>query len=234
MDEKFKILYLVSGRGNALEKMIMGLKNLGTAFEAEIVGIIADRQCDALNIAKDNNIAWEIVSPSEFKKPSEYEETLLKEVDNMSPDLIICNYDRLLRGRILSQYEFRIINLHYALLPAFPGFRSLDRALEKGVKFCGSTLHFVNESMDGGPIIMQSIVPFSPGVQKKIICEKLEIASAKMQLQSLDWIRRKKLSVEEGIVSSPNAGFSYSVGTMISPALEPKIDAITFKEMSEK
>ncbi len=98
--------------------------------------------------------------PSEFTDKEAYEEAIVAELAAIEPDLIcLAGYMRIVGAPVLAEYEGRIINIHPALLPSFPGLNAQRQALEGGVKISGCTVHFVDAGMDTGPIIAQTAVP---------------------------------------------------------------------------
>lgn len=121
--------------------------------------------------------------------------------------------DKLLRGPLLERYRNRIINFHPSLLPAFPGLKSIDRALAAGAFLLGNTAHFIDEGMDTGPVIMQSIVPRSRYRDYESVLEQ----QIPMALQIIRWLQQGRLRVENGRVEI--VGADYGVDEFI-PALE--------------
>ena len=147
---------MVSGRGTNLQAIIDSI-NEGKLL-AEIVIVISDNpKAMALERAKIANIPTAYVKPG---KKSEFEREIIRILEENKVDLIVlAGFMRILSADFVSRFPLRIINIHPSLLPSFPGLEAQRQALEYGVKITGCTVHFVNEIVDGGPIILQEAVP---------------------------------------------------------------------------
>lgn len=154
-----KIAVLVSGRGTNLQAIINAIKK--GRIDGEIKIVISDNpKAYALQRAKKNKITTQVVPYKEFRSKEEYELEILRHLDDYKIDLIVlAGYMRILSPELVKKYRYRIINIHPALLPAFPGLHAQRQALEYGVKVSGCTVHFVDEGTDTGPIILQKAVP---------------------------------------------------------------------------
>lgn len=152
------IAVLVSGRGTNLQAIIDAIKK--GRIDGSIKIVISDNpEAYALERAHRNNINTEVVLYKKFNSKKEYEEVILKHLSVYKIDLIVlAGYMRLLSSNFVQKYHHRIINIHPALLPAFPGLNSQRQALRYGVKVSGCTVHFVDEGLDSGPIILQKAV----------------------------------------------------------------------------
>jgi len=154
-----KIAVLVSGRGTNLQAIINAIKK--GRIDGEIKIVISDNsKAYALQRAKKNKITTQIVPYKKFRNKEEYEQEILRHLDDYKINLIVlAGYMRILSPEFIKKYRYRIINIHPALLPAFPGLHAQRQALEYGVKVSGCTVHFVDEGTDTGPIILQKAVP---------------------------------------------------------------------------
>lgn len=152
------IAVLVSGRGTNLQAIIDAIKK--GRIDGSIKIVISDNpEAYALERAHRNNINTEAVLYKKFNSKKEYEEVILKHLYVYKIDLIVlAGYMRLLSSNFVQKYHHRIINIHPALLPAFPGLNAQRQALRYGVKVSGCTVHFVDEGLDSGPIILQKAV----------------------------------------------------------------------------
>jgi len=151
-----KIVFLVSGGGGNLAFLHAASSTKQYSELFRVVGVIADRECRALEYAKRFNIPNNKVK---FGRHSE--NTFLSILEEFSPDLIITNIHRILGPDIVNKHRKRLINLHYSLLPAFSGtigIKPIEQALSVGCKFIGTTVHWVTEDVDAGPIISQSLL----------------------------------------------------------------------------
>lgn len=156
MSKKLRIGVLVSGRGTNLQAIIDSIQK--GDLSAEIVIVISDNpNAMALERAKKANIPTAYVKPG---KKSEFEEKIIRLLEENNVELIVlAGFMRILSPNFVNHFPLRIINIHPSLLPSFPGLEAQRQALEYGVKITGCTVHFVNEMVDAGPIILQEAVP---------------------------------------------------------------------------
>lgn len=150
---------LASGRGSNLQA-IMDACRAGK-IPAKVVVVISDKErAYALTRAKKESIPSIYINPGSFSEKKEYEQAVLETLKKYGVELVcLAGYMRLVGKTILNAFPERIINIHPALLPAFPGLHGQKQALDYGVRFSGCTVHFVDEGCDTGPIIIQATVP---------------------------------------------------------------------------
>jgi phosphoribosylglycinamide formyltransferase-1 len=158
-----RIVVLASGRGSNFQAIIDGIQR--GRISAECVCLITDNpRAYAIERATQAGIPSKIIDYSAFSGREEYNRILQNTMSECSADLfLLCGYMRLLDPSIVFTFHGRIINIHPALLPSFPGLHAQRRALEYGVRVSGCTVHFVDEGTDTGPIILQRCVPVLPG-----------------------------------------------------------------------
>ncbi len=188
-----KIAVLVSGRGTNLQAIINAI-NKGR-IDGEIKIVISDNpEAYALQRAKKNNIRTQVLHYKKFKSKEEYELEILRHLDDYKINLIVlAGYMRLLSPEFVKKYRYRIINIHPALLPAFPGLHAQRQALEYGVKVSGCTVHFVDEGTDTGPIILQKAVKVKQlddeeSLTKRILKHEHQLLPRAIQLFARDKI----------------------------------------------
>lgn len=157
--EKIRIAVLASGRGSNLQAIIDSIEK-GYIKNVRIVIVISDREnAYALERARKHKISAKFVNPKKFQSKDDYESKILKILEERKIDLIcLAGYMRLVGKNILNKFKGRIMNIHPSLLPSFPGTHAQKDALEYGVKISGATVHFVDEGIDTGPIIIQACV----------------------------------------------------------------------------
>jgi phosphoribosylglycinamide formyltransferase-1 len=186
--KKVRLGILVSGRGSNLQAIIDNIENGSLA--AEVAVIISD-QADAyaLERARKHNIAAVPLSAKGYRgKREEYDALLVKELRKYGVDLVcLAGFMRIITPALIKAYPNRVLNIHPALLPAFPGLHVQKAALEHGVKFSGCTVHFVDEGMDTGPIIIQAVVPVldsdtEDSLSARILAQEHTIYSRAIQL----------------------------------------------------
>jgi phosphoribosylglycinamide formyltransferase-1 len=155
------IAVLASGRGSNLEAIIKNIEN-GTLL-ANLACVISDnKDAPALQIARDHGFKaiWLDPGPKKTWLLPEFEEKYVKTLQEHGVDLLcLAGFMRIIKKPLLEAFKGRIINIHPALLPSFPGLDVQRKALEYGVKFSGCTVHFVTADVDAGAIITQAAVP---------------------------------------------------------------------------
>jgi phosphoribosylglycinamide formyltransferase 1 len=157
--EKFKLAVLVSGRGSNLQAIIDSIEKNNLAAE---ISLILSNVPDAyaLQRGKKHGLESVFLDPKKFSNRDDYEKQMIELLQTKSIDLVcLAGFMRILGKKFIEAFSGKIINIHPSLLPAFPGLNVQEKALEHGVKFSGCTVHFVNEEVDGGAIILQAVVP---------------------------------------------------------------------------
>jgi phosphoribosylglycinamide formyltransferase 1 len=157
--EKFKLAVLVSGRGSNLQAIIDSIEKNNLAAE---ISLILSNVPDAyaLQRGKEHGLESVFLDPKSFSNRNDYEKQMIELLQSKSIDLVcLAGFMRILGKKFIEAFSGKIINIHPSLLPAFPGLNVQEKALEHGVKFAGCTVHFVNEEVDGGAIILQAVVP---------------------------------------------------------------------------
>lgn len=170
-----KIAVLVSGRGTNLQAIIDACEN--DFIPGKVVCVISNvEKVYALERAQRHNIPNFVVSHKN-KNRVEFEKEIIKKLEEFKPDLIcLAGFMRILTPYFINYYQNRIMNIHPALLPAFKGLygeKVHQAVIESGAKFSGCTVHFVTEDVDGGPIIIQRIVPVEDEDTPETLAEKV-------------------------------------------------------------
>ncbi|RXA20816.1 phosphoribosylglycinamide formyltransferase [Methanosarcina sp. MSH10X1] len=157
-----KIAVLVSGRGSNLQAIMDSIEK-GYIKNAAINVVISNKaNAYALERAGNYGISTVFLDPEEYDR-AEYDKAILDILNRYDTDLLLlAGYFRLLGNEIIEVYRNRIMNIHPSLLPAFKGLHAQKQAFEYGVKVAGCTVHFVDEGLDSGPIILQRCVPVLP------------------------------------------------------------------------
>ena len=198
-----KIAVMVSGGGTNLQAIIDGIAN-GSITNTEISLVYSNNpNAYAIERAKKAGIPYAVKSPKEFESREEFNEALLKILQDADPDLIVlAGCLVVIPECVVKAFPNRIINIHPSLIPAFcgTGFYGLkvhEKVLERGVRVSGATVHFVDEGTDTGPIILQKPVMIrqddTPEVLQKRIMEQAEW---KIMPMAIDLIANGKVKVE--------------------------------------
>jgi len=157
-----KIAVLVSGGGSNLQSIIDSVES--GYLNIKIAVVLSNKEeAYGLTRAKNNQIPTQIVNHGDFKNREEFENRLIEILDGYAVELVVlAGFMRVLTPLFVNHYHHRIMNIHPAILPSFPGTHAQKQALDYGVRFSGCTTHFVDEGTDTGPIIIQAIVPVLP------------------------------------------------------------------------
>lgn len=203
MKNKLKLAILASGRGSNMLALIEACEK--GEIDAEVALVLSDKPGSrALATAAERSIPTLVIERAGFASREEYDVALAGAVAESGADLVcLAGFMRILSGAFLDRCGGAVINIHPALLPSFPGLDAQKQALEHGVKITGCTVHFVDEGVDTGRIILQSAVPVEPG-------DTVEILSARILEQEHKLYPRAVQLIAEGAVRPPrtaeNAG----------------------------
>jgi phosphoribosylglycinamide formyltransferase-1 len=164
---------LVSGRGTNLQAIIEAVKE--GKIEGRINIVISDnRDAFALERAKQNNIETKYINFKSFKNREDYDKKIMEYLKEKDIDLVVlAGYMRILSLYFIKMYKNKIMNIHPALLPSFPGLHAQRQAVEYGVKISGCTVHFVDEGLDSGPIIIQRAVEVKEDDTEESLAERI-------------------------------------------------------------
>lgn len=174
---KSNIVILISGNGSNLQAFIEAQKSAD--FCGTIAAVISNK-ADAYGIqrAKDADIPTAIIDHTAYSSREVFDQALLAEIEKYSPSLVIlAGFMRILTPQFVTNFTGRLLNIHPSLLPKYPGLHTHRRALENNDEYHGTSVHFVTEELDGGPVIAQS--------QTKILAEDNEDSLLK-RVQSLE------------------------------------------------
>lgn len=150
---------LVSGRGSNLQAIVDAIN--ADRLVAKIGVVISDNpDANALRRIAGLDIPTAVVERKNYASKPEFEEAIIEQLDLHHVELVLlAGFMRILSPQFINRFPMRIMNIHPALLPSFPGLDAQEQALRYGVKVSGATVHFVDEGMDSGPIILQEAVP---------------------------------------------------------------------------
>ena len=203
-----RVLSMVSGGGTNLQAIIDSVKN-GMITNTELVGVISNnKNAYALTRATENGIDAKCISPKDYESREVFNQELLKAVDAYEPDLIVlAGYLVVIPPEMIKKYKNRIINIHPSLIPSFcgkgcHGLHVHEKALERGVKVSGATVHFVDEGTDTGPIIMQKPVMVEQGDTPEVLQRRImEQAEWNILPETINLIANGKVHVDGRVVT---------------------------------
>lgn len=164
-----RVAVLASGRGSNLQALLDAAAE--AEFPARVVLVLSDNQnSSALERARRAGVEARWIDPAD----TGYEERLGDAVEKAGAGLICCaGYMRILGANFIRRFEGRILNIHPALLPSFPGLNAQRKALRAGVRISGCTVHFIDEGVDTGAIVLQAAVPVLPGDDEKSLSGRI-------------------------------------------------------------
>ena len=153
---KKSIVILISGNGSNLQAFIEAQKN--TAFGGKLVAVFSNKaNAFGLTRAESAGIPAITVQHIDFPSRESFDQALMDEINQFKPDLIVlAGFMRILTTKFVAEFRGRLLNIHPSLLPKYPGLHTHKRALENQDDFHGTSVHFVTEELDGGPIIAQA------------------------------------------------------------------------------
>ena len=171
--KKGRVAIFLSGRGSnfmAIHDAIVAGK-----INAEIVLVFSNKkEAPGLKIAQERNLETLYLNPKEFPSKEAYDEAIVQEVKKRNVDLIcLAGYMKILTALFCNAFKNRIINIHPALLPSFPGLHVQQKAIDWGVRYSGATVHFVTAEVDMGPIILQAVVPVLQNDTEDTLSERI-------------------------------------------------------------
>jgi len=194
--KRLKIAVLASGRGSNFLAISAAIE--AGQLDADICMLVSDKKdAPALSRAREIGINALHINPNNYNNREEYEAEIVRNLKAEDIDLVVlAGYMRLVGKVILNAFKLRIINIHPALLPSFAGLHAQRQALEYGVKYSGCTVHFVDEGIDSGPIIMQAVVPVFEDDTEEILAERILEQEHRIYSQVLQLLAEGRIFVE--------------------------------------
>jgi len=163
MSKPLSIVVLISGSGTNLQAIIDGMQN--GKLPINIRAVISNRpDAQGLQRAEKAGIKTVVIDHKQYDSRDSFDAEMQKTIDSYSPELVVlAGFMRILTEDFVEHYLGRMLNIHPALLPNFPGINTHERAIESAVQEHGASVHFVTTEVDGGPIVMQVRVPVLEG-----------------------------------------------------------------------
>jgi phosphoribosylglycinamide formyltransferase-1 len=192
-----RIVVLISGSGSNMDALAEACD--AGEVPGSVVAVLADRHCAGLSLAHERGIATKVVEMKDYADRDTWSDALRREVLTHEPDLVVsAGFMRILSPVFVDAFEGRLINLHPALLPAFPGAHSVRDALAAGVRETGSTVHFVDREVDHGPTILQEPVPVEPDDTEESLHTRIKAVEHRMLPQACRLLLEGKVHLREG------------------------------------
>jgi phosphoribosylglycinamide formyltransferase-1 len=191
-----KLGVLISGTGTNLQAIIDAAGR--GELRAEIRVVISNRAgVQGLERARRHGIPARVIEHRRFPSREDFDRALAAALAEHRVELVVCaGFMRLLSPVMLAAFPDRIMNIHPALLPAFPGVHAQQAALEHGVRFTGCTVFFVREGVDDGPIIVQAVVPVLPGDDEERLSERIRAQEHRIYPWAIQLFGEGRLAIE--------------------------------------
>ena len=191
-----RIAVLASGRGSNLKAILKAVKRGEIAGEVALM--ISDRaDAPALEIARGDGVKALHIDPKSCSSRESYDQVLINALKENEIDLIVlAGFMRLLSPLFVQAFPLQILNIHPSLLPAFPGTDGIEQAFNYGVKVTGCTVHFVDEGLDSGPVVLQEAVPVIQRESVNTLRQRIQAVEHRIYPIAIDLFCRDKLKVE--------------------------------------
>lgn len=192
-----KIVVLVSGQGSNLQALIDACQQGRIA--ATIVAVFSNNaQAYGLQRAEEASIAAQALDAKAFADREAFDAALAQAIDQYQPDLVVlAGYMRILSNAFVQHYAGRMLNIHPSLLPKYPGLHTHRQAIDNGDAEHGTSVHFVTEQLDGGPVILQAKVPIFPGDEEDEIIERVQTQEHTIYPLVVSWFIEGRLAMRD-------------------------------------
>ena len=186
---------LLSGRGSNFEAIAENIER--GRLNAEIAAVISNRaEARGIEIARERGLPA-VVLPSKGVERAEYDRRVVAELQNRGVELVcLAGFMRLLTPEFCRAFPLRALNIHPSLLPAFPGLDAQKQALEHGARISGCTVHFVDQHLDAGPIILQAAVPVLDDDTKETLATRILVEEHRIYSQAIGIILSGRWCIE--------------------------------------
>ncbi|HEY4436942.1 phosphoribosylglycinamide formyltransferase [Lelliottia wanjuensis] len=191
------IVVLISGNGSNLQAIIDACK------QKQINGTIRavfSNKADAFGLerARDAHIPAHALEASQFASREAFDRELVQEIDAYAPDVVVlAGYMRILSPGFVSHYSGRLLNIHPSLLPKYPGLHTHRQVLENGDEEHGTSVHFVTDELDGGPVILQAKIPVFDGDDEDDITERVQTQEHAIYPLVVSWFVDGRLEMRD-------------------------------------
>lgn len=191
-----RIATLVSGRGSNLKAIVEHIQ--AGRINAEIALVLSNvPDAPALDFARGKGIPVWAESHKKYPARKEFDAAMMAAMDEARASaVVLAGYMRLLSGEFIRAYEGRILNIHPSLLPAFPGVSGGEDAVGYGVKIAGCTVHFVEEAMDAGPVVIQAATFVGQHDTGATLMERVHTLEHRIYPQAVAWLAEGRLSLQ--------------------------------------
>ena len=219
------IAVLVSGTGSNLQALIDRIEE--GVLPARITAVVSNKSdAKGLERAARHGIPAVALAPADYPDRAGHDAALLAAVrDSGAKAVVLAGYMRLLAPQFVAAYRNRILNIHPALLPSFPGMHGQRDAADYGVTIAGATVHFVDEQMDHGPVVIQAAVPARPDDDATSLGARIMTLEHRIYPQAVAWLATGRLALDGrktrlAPADTPPADLSDVLPCLVNPPLE--------------
>ncbi|MCX7817260.1 MAG: phosphoribosylglycinamide formyltransferase [Syntrophales bacterium] len=187
---------LVSGSGSNLQAIIDNIER--GRLDARIAIVISNNpEAYALERCRRHGVPYVVIRHEDYATRESFDRAMIDVLNANGVELVVmAGFMRILSREFLDAFPMRIMNIHPALLPSFPGLHGQKKAVEYGVKFSGCTVHFADEGVDTGPVIIQAVVPVLPDDTEESLAARILREEHKIYSQAIQWYAEGRLEVK--------------------------------------
>lgn len=191
------IVVLISGNGSNLQALIDACKN--RRLKGKIVAVFSNNaEAYGLERAQNANIPTCVLNPEDFADRAAFDAALANEIEQYEPALmILAGYMRILSPEFVAQFAGKMLNIHPSLLPKYPGLHTHRKALENGDREHGTSVHFVTDELDGGPLILQAKVPVFSDDTEESLSERVKTHEHTIYPMVINWFLNGRLVMRD-------------------------------------
>lgn len=193
-----KLVVLISGNGSNLQSILDACAS--GRINGSVAAVFSNKESAyGLTRAQQASVPGLALSPRDFPDREAFDRQLMQEIDAFEPDLVVlAGYMRILSSAFVTHYHDRLLNIHPSLLPKYPGLHTHRQALENGDKEHGTSVHFVTDELDGGPVVLQARVPIFPGDDEAEITARVQHQEHAIYPLAISWFTDGRLVMRDG------------------------------------
>ncbi|HBZ17432.1 phosphoribosylglycinamide formyltransferase [Candidatus Pantoea floridensis] len=193
-----KLVVLISGNGSNLQSILDACAS--GRINGSVAAVFSNKaSAYGLTRAREAHVPSHALAASEFADRDAFDRQLMQEIDAYAPDLVVlAGYMRILSPAFVAHYHDRLVNIHPSLLPKYPGLHTHRQALENGDEEHGTSVHFVTDELDGGPIVLQARVPVFAGDSEDDISARVQHQEHAIYPLVISWFVDGRLQMRAG------------------------------------
>lgn len=192
-----KVVVLISGSGSNLQALI---DNIAAGENPACIAAVISNRGDAYGLqrAQAAGIATQVLDHKTFSDRESFDRALIEAIDGFDPQLVVlAGFMRILSGDFVRHYQGRLLNIHPSLLPKYKGLHTHQRALADGEREHGCSVHFVTEELDGGPLVVQAVVPIISGDTPDDLAQRVHTQEHRIYPLAVRWFAEGRVRLSE-------------------------------------